>query len=194
MEKTKDPIKGERKGLLVATGSTEMRVYNGRKQEYFQFLCDCGNFVWLRKVTLERREKPSCGIECPVRISLYKIQPGDKINSLTIEERIPKRRKNGDTDQIFICICDCGNREEVSRMILRGENKIKCSVCLRNKIEAGMEPGTKFGAWTLTGNKIYKPTRYEVICKCGIIKYHQKANLIYHKTSQCRDCWEEKII
>ena len=111
------------------------------------------------------------------------VKPGDRFNSLTIIEEIPKIRKR----RRFKCRCDCGNVVEKDLNNIANGSVKTCGRCNYKPIRIG----DKFGHWTVIEGPIKDKKTYhkQYLCECDCKnkthKYVDEQNLKRGLSSSC---------
>lgn len=86
--------------------------------------CDCGNYIKVKTVHLNRGQVKSCG--CSKTEGKSALKSGDKINRLTLLEFLSGKWK---------CLCDCGNIVTISTDKINNGNTKSCG-CLKSEISS----------------------------------------------------------
>lgn len=116
------------------------------------------------------------------RVVCAKIKPGDIFNCWTVLG--PAKDKK----YCFLCRCVCGTEKEVGGYALVEGRSKSCGKCWRkqagNPRETIVEPGTKFGSWTVLG-PAKEPKKLSCRCECGTVKDVLKQSLLNGHSKSC---------
>ncbi len=118
---------------------------------------------------------------------------GDKINSWTITDNIPIKKKKTDQTLFWKVKCDCGTESEVAGYRLRNEDSKSCIKCSRFNREnpLGLE-GTEIDKWKIikfVGRNNDNGYIFECSCKrCGLIRTFSKHAIQTNKVPTCPQC------
>jgi hypothetical protein len=185
------------------------------KPTHYLCKCDCGNIKLIDKKSLKYGRTKSCGClhKEKVGAAAKKIRGinendfiGQKFSRWTVES-VNGKDKYGQWH--YICICDCGNKGDVSRVSLISGKSQSCG-CLNSELttarlikrhsedESYLDfIGQKFGMLTVIGRseKINNDGRYEYICKCECGKETNvlKSNLTSGRTMSC-GCYNSALM
>lgn len=125
---TKD-ITGNKYGKLTAISPTAQRSHGST---VWKCQCECGNIVYARLEGLRVGDNTSCGCYNKAKelfAKRYKVDlVGKKYGKLTVLEATNERTPKG--NQIWKCLCDCGNVTYVSTNHLQTGNTKSCG-CLQ---------------------------------------------------------------
>ena len=168
------------------------RIKNSKENQTFRVVkckCDCGNVIDIKLVYLTRSHNPrrSCGClhsesqknRKSKRNDKFKNLEGLKFNKLTVIKFLGKNSDKYKNNNMWGCICDCGNIKQATTSALT-HNKIKSCGCMqfienhdrltaRNRANGSQEDltGKKFGKLNVIGKEIVdNQTYWKVWCDC----------------------------
>ena len=153
-------------GMLAFIEEIKERSKSGKIQ--WKMKCDCGKIVIKEGSRVKSGSIKSCG--CLRKKT--KINPNDKFGKLLVLERCKKNDKQGKPK--WICVCECGNKVEVSGGSLSQGNTKSCG-CLYKDLKR-----EKSGAWK--GGKTIDSSGYVLVLdpehpnsnKKGYVREHMK--------------------
>jgi hypothetical protein len=154
-KKARFDISGERFGSLVAIEKTKTEG----KITFWTFLCDCGKTIETKRRNVTEGKRKSCGCKNVQDMT------GQRFGKLIVLKQ--NNKKGG--DYYWDCLCDCGNKHNVSGSHLRTRN-IKSCGCLLSEIDRTIDlTGHKYSRLTVIkrGETINHITRWVCLCDCG---------------------------
>lgn len=177
---------GQRYGRLVVINKAETDIHGNAK---WLCLCDCGNQVVVSGNALQRGTK-SCG--CYMREVARERKTRD-LRGLKFGRLLPIRidHKDKKNNNVWECICDCGNTTYVPASLLITGHTKSCG-CLQREFAGTVNykdlTGQKFGRLTVnervgsnkTGQALWKCT-----CECGNTTVVSSASLISYRICSC---------
>lgn len=122
--------------MLTPIRRVEDRIYSsGYKVEQWLFLCDCGNEKEITKKEFLDGTTKSCG--CLAK-SRSRIVVGSKYFRLTVIKETDERK---DRKKIYLCDCDCGNKniKIVGTRLYKGQ--VKSCGCISTENPANLRHG-----------------------------------------------------
>ena len=166
-------LTGERFGDVTVLFETDERRNGGNI--VWTCECICGNRITATAANLNRGSVTSCG--CGRRLDLT----GERFGRLTVLRDTGKRQHRS---VIWECICECGEKKEVSSNSLRQNNTKSCGCLHENNII-----GERFGRLIVLGYSDNRGNNNEKMCKCvcdcGEEKEIRHADLVSTKTKSC---------
>lgn len=100
------------------------------------------------------------------------------------------RGKHG-KEQVYHCVCSCGNEKDVIRRSLLSGRSKSCG-CTRHEPKSDRENivGNKYGRLTVLefSHSTAKGLYYKCQCECGNIVVLQKSHLLHYPNITCGDC------
>ena len=168
------------------------RIKNNKDNQTFRMVkcrCDCGNVIDIKLVYLTRGRNPrrSCGClhseaeknRKSKRNDKFKNLEGLKFNKLTVIKFLGKNSDKYKNNNMWGCICDCGNIKQAPTSALT-HGRIKSCGCAqfvdnairlteRNRANGFQEDltGKKFGKLNVIGKEIVNnQTYWKVWCDC----------------------------
>ena len=117
----KKDLTNKRFGKLMVIGELKERTSNGKVR--WECLCDCGSTIEVVGTYLTKGSTTSCG--CARAEDIH----GKKFGRLLVEKRVGS---NSDGKALWECLCDCGNKVEVTGKSLRTGRTKSCG-CLQKE-------------------------------------------------------------
>lgn len=186
-------LTGQKFGLLTVLYrdvDKEKTVKN--TSSYWRCKCDCGNLHTVRSSDLKSGKIKSCG--CLKHKASYNAKnlEGQIFNKLTVIERIENRYGK----RYWKCICECGNKIEVSTSDLKNGHTKSCGCLNIERVKmlghkAAIDlAGQKFGKLTAiepTKDRSRTSVIWKCKCDCGNICYVSAGDLHRkdHYTMSC---------
>jgi hypothetical protein len=132
-------LTGIRFGLLVVKHESEERSASGGM--IWNCICDCGNEISVRALSLRHRNTKSCGCLSSLKEEEHYI--GQRFDRLVV---IAKGNKTEFGHQKWICRCDCGNEKEIIGFNLgdsKGEYRTRSCGCYSIEVRESMAEDLK---------------------------------------------------
>ena len=149
-------LTGQRFGKLVAV--SEVAERDRHKRVLWKCLCDCGKQIQVAGEALKSGNTKSCGC-ITTAINLV----GQRFGLWTVLGDSGKRYTNGSV--LYTCICECGNKKDVSSNSLIG-GKSTCCGHLRNEDLRGKKFG-ELEVLCLSNNRKNGSRTWLCKCSCG---------------------------
>jgi hypothetical protein len=180
-----DPVVGQKFGKLEVLGFSHKK--DG--ESYWNCRCVCGDESYHRKSFLVRGIRNQCR-HCGKDASRNRLELGSIYGSWKILSE--ERGSHGETT--YLCECECGTQKNIHPSVLKSNRRNKCNDCATK--ESGivkrliLNPGDKFGKWTVleqTEGKTHR-TSYKCRCECGNERVIDGTILKNGESTQCKTC------
>lgn len=127
-------LTGQRFGSLTVVGRSPNRKGGHGDDAYWRCLCDCGNYVDKSSYGLRHGKHPSCGCVQARGTSArcLTIKAGDRFGRLTV---VGRATPIGQKPVRWLCMCDCGNTNEVETYRLKSGETTSCG-CVHSEMLA----------------------------------------------------------
>ena len=174
---------GDRFGKLIATG---LHKPSKSGTKLYSCLCTCGETIWSPKDQLYDGTTTGCGNRCKIKFEETRVVAGQAFGHWTILSGV-RHSHAGSREYEMICRCGKITWERAARIRKRTKG---CSRCPKEQEDNLLKQGLSFFRYTTTGQYITKRHTkfFEVMCQCGAIAWHPKANLEKGRARQCRKC------
>lgn len=115
---------GQRFGRLTACERVPAPKTDGKKNAWWECVCECGERIRARATHLRAKQVRSCG--CLKRADLW----GRRFGRLTVEQLAPEKNIHG--SRPWVCKCDCGATVERTGWQLQSGDTTSCGCALRD--------------------------------------------------------------
>lgn len=117
------------------------------RHSIYECICDCGKITTASTKSLKSGDKKSCG--CIRGKNTYHDYTGEKIGNLTVIKRIGVNKSG---QPLYDCVCDCGNKVQVTSKRLKGSKKLSCG-CI--PLVHGFRYERLYGVWSDIKSRCY---------------------------------------
>lgn len=152
---------GNKYGLLTVKSETNQRRHNS---VLWECECECGNICYATSIDLEHDRINSCG--CLTHKSRYEDLTGQRFGRLVAVEKCGISNKR---NQVWKCICDCGNEIKTEAYRLKNGTTKSCGCLQKDKAKEMCEErafdltGKQYGLLTV----IKKMPNNMWLCRCS---------------------------
>ena len=160
---------------------------NGRREAYWNCICECGNETTVSGSNLRSGAVKSCGcLQREIAANLCKNNfidySGQKIGKLFVKERV---------NNLWLCDCECGNKISVSSRYLRESPLCSCGCMSHPNIKKGSIynlVGKKYGQLLVLEETELRENQvvvWKCQCDCGEICYASTTSLLSGRKKSC---------